>query len=74
MDKKKKANNRIFLKGFTSVLSKIMETMINEQVLRYLETNKLIHDRQFGSRQNISTRDILAYATDIWNKVKRLSQ
>ena len=45
-----------------------MEKAINEQVLRYLESNKLIHDRQIGFRQHRSTGDILAYVTHIWNK------
>ena len=45
-----------------------MEKAINEQVLRHLESNKLIHDRQYGFRQHRSTGDILAYVTHIWNK------
>ena len=45
-----------------------MEKAINEQVLRHLESNKLIHDRQYSFRQHRSTGDILAYVTHIWNK------
>ena len=45
-----------------------MEKAINEQVLRHLESNKLIYDRQYGFRQHRSTGDILAYVTHIWNK------
>ena len=53
--------------AITSVLSKIMEKVINEQVLRHLESNNLIHDRQYF-RQFGSTGDILAHITLIWNK------
>ena len=45
-----------------------MERAINEQVLRHLESNKLIHDWQYGFRQHRSTIDILAYVTHVWNK------
>ena len=45
-----------------------MEKAINEQVLRHLESNKLIHDRQYGFRQHRSTGDIIAYVTHIWSK------
>ena len=46
--------------AITSVLSKIMEKVINEQVLHHLESNNLIHDRQYAFRQFQSTGDILA--------------
>ena len=48
--------------------TKIMEKVINEQVLHHLESNNLIHDRQYGFRQFRSTGDILAHITHIWNK------
>ena len=54
--------------AITSVLSKIMEKVINEQALHHLESNNLIHDRQYGFRQFRSTGDILAHITHIWNK------
>ena len=49
----------------------LVEKAINEQVLRHLESNKLIHDRQYGFRQHRSTGDILAHVTHIWNKTWR---
>ena len=54
--------------AITSTLSKIMEKAIDDQVLRHLESYKLIHDRQYGFRQRRSTGDILAFVTHIWNK------
>ena len=54
--------------AITSVLFKIMEKVINEQVLHHLESNNLIHDRQYGFRQFRSTGDILAHITHKWNK------
>ena len=54
--------------AITCVLSKIMEKAINEQVLRHLKSNKLIHNKQYGFRQHRSTSDILAYVTHIRNK------
>ena len=54
--------------AITSVLSKIMEMVINQHVLRHLETNKIINDRQYGFRRYRSTDDILTYVTHTWNK------
>ena len=45
-----------------------MKKEINEQVLYHLESNNLIHDRQYGLKQFRSTGDILAHTTHIWNK------
>ena len=45
-----------------------MEMVINQHVLRHLENNKIIHDRQNGFRQYRSTGDILTYVTHTWNK------
>jgi hypothetical protein len=39
------------------VISKVLEKLVNNQLTYYLETNKLIHERQFGFRQNKSTTD-----------------
>ena len=47
-----------------------MEKAFNEQVPRHLESNKLIHARQYGFRQHRSTGDILACVTHIWNKTQ----
>ena len=37
-----------------------MEKSINSQILKFLEKHKLIHDRQYGFRQQRSTADLLA--------------
>jgi Reverse transcriptase (RNA-dependent DNA polymerase)/Endonuclease-reverse transcriptase len=50
-----------------SVLSKVMEKVINVQLLSYLESAKLISDHQYGFRKNRSTGDVLAYVTHVWN-------
>ena len=41
--------------AITPVLSKIMEMVINQHVLRHLENNKIIHHRQYEFRQCRST-------------------
>ena len=45
-----------------------MEMIINQHVLRHLENNKIIQDRQYGFRQYRSTGDILTYVTHSWYK------
>ena len=51
----------------TSLLSKIMERIIKQNLMDYLETNKLIHDRQYGFRSKRSTGDVMAYLTEVWS-------
>ena len=51
-----------------SILSKIMETIINHRLMAYLELNALISDRQYGFRRNRSTGDLMAYLTEKWNQ------
>ena len=53
--------------SLVSVVSKVMEKAINIEILKYLESNKIISDRQYGFRQQRSTGDLLAYVTNIWN-------
>ena len=40
-----------------------MEKVINEQVLRHLESNKLIHDREYGVQGDI----LVNYVNNIVN-------
>lgn len=42
-----------------SVMDKIIEKYINEQLLSYLEENKLIYKKQYGFRKNASTNTAL---------------
>jgi len=51
-----------------SALSKVMERIINIQILKHLEKHKLIHDRQYGFRQKRSTADLLSLVTNNWEK------
>ncbi|VEN39160.1 unnamed protein product [Callosobruchus maculatus] len=50
-----------------SIMSKVMETVINTQLLKYLDNNNIINDRQYGFRKHRSTGDLLAYVTHLWN-------
>lgn len=50
----------------TSVLCKIMERILNRQLIRHLEDHSLINDRQYGFRPNRSTGDLLAYVQHRW--------
>lgn len=51
-----------------SIVSKVMEKYLNVEILKYLELNKLIHDRQYGFRNRRSTADLLSFVTHTWNK------
>ena len=46
-----------------------METIITKQLLAFLETNNLLSDHQYGSRQARSTGDLLAYGVRAWSSV-----
>lgn len=50
-----------------SALSKVMESMINHHLVRYLESNGLLNDRQYGFRKGRSTGDLLALLSERWN-------
>jgi retron-type reverse transcriptase len=52
--------------SIVSVVSKVFESIINEQLLNHLEKNNLLHDHQYGFRHSRSTGDLLAYVTDRW--------
>ncbi|CAF4754749.1 unnamed protein product [Pieris macdunnoughi] len=43
-----------------------METIINNQLLRYLEGHQLISDSQYGFRRGRSAGDLLVYLTHRW--------
>ena len=45
-----------------------METIINHKLMKYLEVNDLISDRQYGFRKNRSTGDMMALLCEKWNK------
>ena len=50
-----------------SLLSKVMESILNHHLVKYLETNKLLSDRQYGFRQQRSTGDMMAVLTEKLN-------
>lgn len=54
--------------AITSLLSKVMERVINSQLLRYLEEHQLISDRQYGFRHGRSAGDLLVYLTHRWGE------
>jgi hypothetical protein len=51
----------------TSILSKVMESAINSQLLSFLESSSLLSDHQYGFRQARSTGDLLSYVTNCWS-------
>ncbi|CAG9783827.1 unnamed protein product [Diatraea saccharalis] len=44
----------------------IMESIINRQLLRYLEDHQLLNDQQYGFRSGRSAGDLLVYLTHNW--------
>ena len=54
--------------AITSVICKIMERVLNNRLLAYLEANELLSDGQYGFRTGRSTGDLLVYATHIWSE------
>ena len=36
--------------------------------MKYLDSRKLLNDRQYGFRSNRSTGDLMAYLTEKWNQ------
>ncbi|CAK1585789.1 unnamed protein product [Parnassius mnemosyne] len=52
--------------AITSLFSKIMESIISCQLMRYLEDHQLISDRQYGFRRVRSAGDLLVYLTHRW--------
>ena len=50
--------------SLTAALAKLFEKVLREQMSNYLESNKLLTQRQFGFRSNYFTTDALLYATE----------
>nr|CAI5827840.1 unnamed protein product [Callosobruchus analis] len=50
-----------------NIMSKVMETVINTQLLNYLDNKNIIYDRHYGFRKHTSTGDLLAYVTHMSN-------
>lgn len=50
--------------AITSILSKVMEKVINHKFLAYLEKYHLLSDRQYGFRSNRSTGDLMTLLTE----------
>jgi len=47
-----------------SILSKVMETIINGKIIKFLEKNHVINDKQYGFRPKRSTGDLMTYITE----------
>ncbi|CAG4952044.1 unnamed protein product [Colias eurytheme] len=54
--------------SITSIICKIMERLLNNRLLAYLETHDILSDRQYGFRKNRSTGDLLVHATHLWGQ------
>ena len=50
--------------SLVSVIFKVMETIINKQLLSHLERNSLLSDHQFGFRLEHFTADLFCHVTD----------
>ena len=61
-DKDKVSNYRPI--SLLPILSKILEKVIANQLMSYLETNKLLSNHQHGFRSNLSTESALMQVTD----------
>ena len=48
------------------MLSKVFETVINRQVVNYLERNDLLSSSQFGFRRGLGTSDLLTALQHNW--------
>ena len=51
-----------------SNLAKVMESILNHKLMKYLEDNSLRNDRQYGFRKNRSNGDLMALLTETWNR------
>ncbi|CAK1583471.1 unnamed protein product [Parnassius mnemosyne] len=56
--------------AITSLFSKIIESIINCQLMRYLENHQLISDLQYGFRRGRSAGDLQVYLTHRWVESK----
>ena len=52
--------------AITSLISKIMETLVTKQLLTFIETNNLLSDHPQGFQKARSIGD-LAYAVNVWS-------
>ena len=50
-----------------SAISKVIESMINHHLVRYLESNGLLNDRQYGFCKGRSSGDLLALLSERYN-------
>lgn len=46
------------------IISKILEKIVNDQLINFLEANKILNENQFGFRKNRGTKDALIQFTD----------
>ena len=51
------------------VIGKVFESVINVHLLKYLELQNLLSDKQFGFRTSRSTGDLLAYVTEYVSRI-----
>jgi hypothetical protein len=58
-DKKTASNYRPI--SLLSTISKIIEKVVNQRLIDYLESNNFLAENQFGFRRNKSTEDAVAY-------------
>lgn len=49
------------------IISKVMESIISDNIRKHLDKNHLLGDTQYGFREKRSTIDMLAYITQWWN-------
>ena len=64
-DKTEPSNDRPI--SIVSAVAKVFEKCINQQLVNYLEINKIVSDKQFGFRQSRSTTGLLTYVANKWN-------
>jgi hypothetical protein len=50
------------------ILAKVLESLVNRQLIQHLEKNQLLSDTQYGFRSKRSTADLLSLATEVWLK------
>ena len=50
-----------------SAVAKVFEKCVNQHLVKYLEINKIISDKQYGFRESRSTTDLLTYVANKWN-------
>lgn len=48
-----------------SFFCKVLQRIINKQLIHYLEDHSLLNDRQYGLRSSRSTADLLTYVTHL---------